>query len=67
MHVLNIHTINTITKCVFVHFVFHWILNEFGHFYLVKLFNPLVNMDRLLRIMIYFTTSKETRLLSNEI
>jgi len=38
-------------KCVLVHFMFHYILNEFGHFYLVKLVNPLMNGDQLLRIM----------------
>ncbi len=27
------------------------ILNEVGHFYPVKLFNPLMNMDRLLQTM----------------
>jgi hypothetical protein len=38
-------------KCVLVHSGFHYILSEFGHFYLVKLFNPLVNRDRLLWTM----------------
>jgi hypothetical protein len=39
------------------HFGFHYILNEFGHFYLLKLFNPLVNGDWLLRTMTCFTST----------
>ncbi len=38
----------TTRKCVLVHSKFHWILSEFGHFYLVKLFNLLMNEDQLL-------------------
>jgi hypothetical protein len=53
---------HTITKCILVHYGFHYILNEFWHFYLVKLFNLLVNGDQLLRTM-----NCETKLLSNEI
>jgi hypothetical protein len=30
----------TTTKCVLVHSGFHYILSEFGHFNLMKLFNP---------------------------
>jgi hypothetical protein len=26
---------NTTTKCVLVHYGFHYILSEFGHFYLI--------------------------------
>jgi hypothetical protein len=39
----------TTTKCVLIHFSFHYILSEFRHFHLLKLFNPLVNGDQLLR------------------
>ncbi len=41
----------TTTKCVLVQYGFHEILSEFGHFYLVKLFNLLVNGDQLLWTM----------------
>ncbi len=41
-------------------------MNEFGHFYLVKLINPLVNEDQLLQTMKCFTNS-ETTYLSSEI
>jgi hypothetical protein len=44
----SVYKIYTITKCILVHFGFHYILSEFGHFYLVKLFNPLMNGDELL-------------------
>jgi len=49
--------VTTTTKCVLVHFGFHYILSEFGHFYLVKLFNPLMNEDQLLRTMNCFTST----------
>jgi hypothetical protein len=45
---------NITTKCILVHYGFHYILSEFEHFYLLKLFNPLVNRDQLLRTMTYF-------------
>jgi hypothetical protein len=35
--------ITTTPKCVLVHFGFHYILSEFGHFNLVKLIKPLMN------------------------
>jgi uncharacterized protein YhhL (DUF1145 family) len=38
-------------KCVIIHFRFHYILNEFWTFYLVKLVNPLMNKDELLQTM----------------
>jgi hypothetical protein len=44
-------------KCVLVHSGFHYILSEFGHFHVMKLFNPLVNGDQLLRTMTCFTSS----------
>jgi hypothetical protein len=56
-NVLEIHEIgvrkeNIITpKCVLIYFGFHYILNEFGFFTTLKLINPLVNMDQLLRIV----------------
>jgi hypothetical protein len=45
----------TTPKCVIINSGFHWILNEYGHFNLVKLINPLMNRDQLLRTMNYFT------------
>jgi hypothetical protein len=42
-------------KCTLVHFGFHYILNEFTHFYLVKLVNPLMNKNQLLQTMDCFT------------
>jgi len=35
----------------------HYILSEFEHFYLVKLFNPLMNEDYLLWTMNCFTSN----------
>jgi len=63
---------NTTTKCVVIHSGFHYILSEFGHFYLVKLFNPPVNGDQLTRISCYgqwivSLVPNETRLFSSEI
>ncbi len=55
---LTIQPISTMTKCVIVHYGFHQILNEFGHFYLVKLFNPLMNRDQLLQIMFCFINAQ---------
>jgi len=46
-----------ITKCVLVHSGFHYILSEFWHFYLMKLFNPLVNEDQFLRTLNCFTST----------
>ncbi len=45
-------------KCVVIHFGFHQILSEFGHFYLVKLINPLKNEDQLLWTTNCFTSTQ---------
>ncbi len=52
---------NTTTKCVLIHYGFHQILNEFGHFYLVKLFKPLVNRDQLFRTMNCFSSTQRNK------
>jgi hypothetical protein len=44
-------------KCFLVHYGFHYILNEFGLFTMVKLVNPLMNGCRLLRIMNWSTST----------
>jgi hypothetical protein len=38
-------TPHTTPKFVLIHSGFHWILNEFGQFFMVKLVNPLMNGD----------------------
>jgi hypothetical protein len=55
---LWLQCVYTITKCVLVHYGFHYIFSEFGHFYLMKLFNPLMNRDQLLWTMNCFTNTQ---------